>query len=210
MSNEVNIWYSATELSLLGEQVVAGLPTTMQGCKWRAKKEGWGSREVKGGGGPGGIRTEYQPPTDVLALIQSFLAENPEFFAKSKTRARADQEKPASSNPALQAEAPAMALYRAAAQPGEPHGEIDERVLSGCLAACGVVHGDDFAKLSTAQQLGSAVDFYNLLVRMCHSQGVAIGDMQRLETKGLAEQLGAFVKLGWARKFPPPPPGFFF
>ena len=99
-----------------------------------------------------------------------------------------------------------MALYRGAGQPSDPHGEIDELVLSCCLSACNVVHGDEFAKLSTAQQLGYTVDFYNLLVRMCHSQGVAIGDMKRLETKGLVEQLGAFVKLGWARKFPPPPP----
>lgn len=90
MSSEVKNWFSATELSLLGEQLVAGLPKTMQGCKWRAKREEWAAQEVKGSGGPGGILTEYQPPAAVLALIHSFLAEHPDFFAKGKTRTKAD------------------------------------------------------------------------------------------------------------------------
>lgn len=41
-------------------------------------------------GGKKGIRTEYQPPTNVLALIHTFLVTNPNFFAKSKTRTKAD------------------------------------------------------------------------------------------------------------------------
>lgn len=90
MSTGVEIWLSAGELSLLGEKLVASLPTTMRGCTRKAQREGWVSREVKGGGGPGGIRTEYQPPAKVLALIQQFLAANPEFFAKSRTRTKAD------------------------------------------------------------------------------------------------------------------------
>lgn len=65
---------------------MAGLPKTMQGVKWRAKNGGWESRVVKGAGGPGGILTEYQPPTPVLALIQQFLDANPDFFEKSKSR----------------------------------------------------------------------------------------------------------------------------
>lgn len=36
------------------------------------------------------MRTEYRPPTPVLALIQSFLDTNPEFFMKSKTRTKVD------------------------------------------------------------------------------------------------------------------------
>lgn len=90
MSADSKVWFSAGELSLLGEQLVAGLPTTMRGCTRMAKNVGWVSREVKGKGGPGGIRTEYQPPANVLVLIQSYLAANPEFFAKSKTRTKAD------------------------------------------------------------------------------------------------------------------------
>jgi hypothetical protein len=90
MSTDVGIWFSSNELSLLGEKFVAGLPTTMRGCTRRAQREGWISRQVKGSGGPGGIRTEYQPPADVLALIHSFLTANPDFFAKSKTRTRDD------------------------------------------------------------------------------------------------------------------------
>lgn len=85
MSTDNKIWFSAGEIALLGERFVAGLPGTMRGCTRRAQREGWVSREVKGSGGPGGILTEYQPPTDVLALIQSFLAANPEFF-KPKQR----------------------------------------------------------------------------------------------------------------------------
>jgi len=90
MSTDNKIWFSAGELALLGERFVAGLPGTMRGCTRRAQRERWVSREVKGSGGPGGIRTEYQPPAAVLALIQSFLAVNPDFFAKSKTRTKAD------------------------------------------------------------------------------------------------------------------------
>lgn len=37
-------------------------------------------------GGKAGVRTEYQPPAPVLALIQPFLDTNPDFFTKSKTR----------------------------------------------------------------------------------------------------------------------------
>lgn len=90
MSADGEMWFSAGELSLLGERFVAGLPSTMRGCTRKAQREGWVSRKVKGSGGPGGIRTEYQPPTAVLALIRSFLADNPDFFSKSKTRTRAD------------------------------------------------------------------------------------------------------------------------
>lgn len=90
MGSDVKNWFSAGELSLLGEQLVASLPTTMRGCTRMAQKKGWVSREVKGSGGKGGIRTEYQPPAAVLVLIQSFLVANPDFFAKSKTRTKAD------------------------------------------------------------------------------------------------------------------------
>jgi len=48
------------------------------------------SRQVKGSGGPGGVRTEYQPPVDVLVPIIDFLSANPDFFSKSKSRSRAD------------------------------------------------------------------------------------------------------------------------
>lgn len=95
-------------------------------------------------------------------------------------------------------------MYRVQ-EPGDSYGEIDEVVIAGCLRACSAVYGAEFDKLDAAQHLAYACNLYNLLVRMCHSQGVAIGDMRKMETKGLAEQLSAFVKLGWARKFPPPP-----
>lgn len=90
MSSDGEIWFSAGELSLLGEQLVASLPTTMRGCTRMARRKGWVSREVPCMGGKKGMRTEYQPPEPVLSLIQSYLAEHPDFFAKSKARTRAD------------------------------------------------------------------------------------------------------------------------
>lgn len=63
----------------------------MRGCTRRAQREGWISREVKGAGGPGGVLTEYQPPVNILVLIHPFLQENPDFFGKSKTRAKTGQ-----------------------------------------------------------------------------------------------------------------------
>ena len=183
--------FTTKELAGMG---LPGYPGTPQGWDKLVKLKGWEFTEGHGRG-RGGVRREYMPPPEILTLIE----------ARQRGELPPLPVKPAPGNLPLRAKAPEMALYRVAGQPSDPHGEIDELVLSCCLSACNVVHGDEFAKLSTAQQFGYAVDFYNLLVRMCYSQGVAIGDMKRLETKGLAEQLGAFVKLGWARKFPPPP-----
>ena len=89
MSTDTKLWFSARDLSLLGERFVAGLATSMRGCTRRAKREGWISREVKGAGGPGGVLTEYQPPVNILALIHPFLQENPDFFGKRKASAKA-------------------------------------------------------------------------------------------------------------------------
>lgn len=90
MSTDDDNWFSAAALALLGERFVAGLPQSMSGCMRRAKKESWKSRVVKGGGGKDGVRTEYQPPTTVLALIHAFLSVNPDFFNKSKSRTKAE------------------------------------------------------------------------------------------------------------------------
>lgn len=90
MSSEVKSWFSAGEISLLGEQFVASLPTTMRGSTQKAQREGWVSREVKGFGGKGGIRTEYQPPANVLALIHAFLQANPNFFEDKRKARRAE------------------------------------------------------------------------------------------------------------------------
>lgn len=95
MSTEVKIWFSAGELSRLGGKSIASLPKTLQGCKWRANSEGWVKREVPGKGGPGGLRTEYQPPADVLALIHTFLQQNPEFFGKERLASRRAKAVPA-------------------------------------------------------------------------------------------------------------------
>lgn len=220
MSSEVKIWFSATELSLLGERLVGDLPTTMQGCKWRAKKEGWASREVKGSGGPGGIRTEYQPPAAVLALIHSFLEVNPEFFKETRSKAF-------TSNPAQDGQSPgnhvtkqqmaeysgdqdnlmAIKRFTGGSEPAcDP--SIDEGMLNVCHSACCSVYGDAFDGQSASVQFGYAVDLYNLLVKMSAQYG-GLEQMKRLETVGVADLLNVFIRLGWARKFPPPTYAFF-
>ncbi|MDD5391159.1 MAG: hypothetical protein PHD37_17620 [Gallionellaceae bacterium] len=178
------VMFSARDLA---EMRLPGLPDTERAWLDRAKNGKWDFKEVPGRG-RGGIKRIYAPPPEIRALIDA--------------RQRGELIKPAFNTPPLQTETP-MVMYGKA---GELHGGIDEILLTSCLSACGSVYGDEFTRFSVMQQIGYAVDFYNLLVRMCHSQGVAIGDMKRLETQGLAEQLGAFVKLGWARKFPPPAP----
>lgn len=184
MQNDNSRYFSISEL--LGMNL-PGYPDTRQGWHERVKREKWGLREVKGLGGPGGVKREYQPPPEVMALIEA--------------RQRGDL--PPASASAVSANKASLSMFRVQ-EPGDQPGEIDEAVIAGCLRACSAVHGAEFDKLDAAQQLDYACNLYNLLVRMCHSQGVAIGDMRRLETKGLAEQLGAFIKLGWAKQFPPP------
>lgn len=62
----VKQWYSAAELA--GMRLV-GLPTSERRMIDRVKKDGYLSRQVPGKGGKSGLRTEYQPPKSVLALI---------------------------------------------------------------------------------------------------------------------------------------------
>lgn len=94
MSADDNNWLSASQLARLGAaKVVPGMPRTERNAREVARRSAWPQRSVEGGGGAGGMRTEYQPPADVLALIQPFLAANPEFFAKSGTRTRTSPEK---------------------------------------------------------------------------------------------------------------------
>ena len=236
MSTDEIGWFSASDLSLLGERLIAGLPKTMSGCMRRAKKEDWASREVKGSGGPGGILTEYQPPAPVLALIHSFLDANPEFFMKSKTRTKADL---ASISKEVFGDAPdrigrtlpphAMeVLRREMAKPenqpplmmrmagvSTPEGKasaaqaIDESLLSACHAACRAVYGDKFDAESAVVQMGYATDLYGLLVRLCASNDKDLGEMKCLEVNGLIELLKTYVRLSWARKFPPLVPSLY-
>jgi len=212
MSPDAKNWFSGDELALLGERLVAGLPKTMSGSKRRAKKEGWESREVKGSGGPGGILTEYQPPTDVLALIQSFLDDNPEFFKKKRG-------KPFTSRPIKFSEHVAkqpvvkfendqdrlmeMARFTAGDEPVcSP--AIDAATLNACHKACSTVYGEDFDTQIVTLQIKYAVDLYNLQVRMSAQNG-GIEQMKRLEIAGMVDLLKIFIRLGWALKFPPPP-----
>lgn len=50
-----------------------GLPGSERGIRNRVRKDGWASRQVQGSGGKDGLRTEYQPPAKVMALIKEAL-----------------------------------------------------------------------------------------------------------------------------------------
>lgn len=116
MRSEVKSWFSAGDLALLGAQFVAGIPTTMRGAGQMAQRLAWVSREVKGKGGKGGIRTEYQPPAEVLALIHGFLKDNPDFFGMDKRRAG----RPPAPQPGA-APAPAQVHHQVNENPAAPY-----------------------------------------------------------------------------------------
>lgn len=66
MQGDNSKYFSVADLLGLN---LPGYPDTRQGWNERVKREGWEFKEVKGLGGPGGVRKEYKPPADVLALI---------------------------------------------------------------------------------------------------------------------------------------------
>lgn len=82
---------------------------------------------------------------------------------------------------------------------------VDAAFLRLCLGACVMVHGEAFAREPSALQLEHAADLYNLLMKQAaaHGQGIKAGlaAFSRLETRGVADQLRLFLKLGWARVY---------
>lgn len=79
----MKIWFPASQLAMLGAaKVIPGMPRTERNAREVAKRLAWLQRSVECSGGKGGMRTEYQPPADVLKLTHSFLEANPEFFNK--------------------------------------------------------------------------------------------------------------------------------
>lgn len=61
-------YFSVSELS---ELQLLGYPLTRQGWNELVKRDKWEFREVKGHGGPGGIRREYVPPPEIVTLIEA-------------------------------------------------------------------------------------------------------------------------------------------
>lgn len=57
-------------LSELFEMSISGMPVTIQGWHYKAKKECWQFREVACQGGKGGIKKVYAPPPEIMAQIQ--------------------------------------------------------------------------------------------------------------------------------------------
>jgi phage repressor protein C with HTH and peptisase S24 domain len=84
MSPDAQIWFHALQLSMLGAAHVIDMPRSDRGAREKLKRLGWPHRSVDCKGGKGGMRTEYQPPADVLAQIHAFLDANPDFFGKEK------------------------------------------------------------------------------------------------------------------------------
>lgn len=220
MSTYDKVWFSAKEISRLGARRVAGLPKTESGSRRHILQDGWLSREVKGSGGPGGILTEYQPPADVLALIHLFLEASPEFFKEKRGKAFTSSPAQDGQSPGNNVTKQQMAEYigdkdnlmatKRLTGGSEPACApfIDEGMLNVCHDACRSVYGDAFDGQSAAVQFGYAVDLYNLLVKMSAQYG-GLEQMKRLETVGVADLLNVFIRLGWARKFPPPTYAFF-
>lgn len=67
MNSEVTSqFYTVQQLTSMH---LPGYPTSARAWYSRVEKEGWEYREVVGRG-PGGIRREYQPPPEVMALIK--------------------------------------------------------------------------------------------------------------------------------------------
>jgi hypothetical protein len=88
MSSDVKIYFSALELGKLGAaKVIPGMARSERNAGVIAKRLNWLQRSVDCKGGKSGMRTEYLPPADILALIHPFLQENPDFFGKNKARA---------------------------------------------------------------------------------------------------------------------------
>lgn len=104
----------------------------------------------------------------------------------------------------LQASPAQYRVEESAPQP-EALAGVDSAFLRLCLGACVMVHGDPFARESTALQLEYACDLYNLLMKQAaaHGQGLKAGlaDFSRLETRGLADQLRLFLQMNWARAY---------
>lgn len=65
--DEIRTHYSCAELAAMK---LPGYPATERGIRDRVKKDNWLSRKVDGKGGKDGIRTEYQPPVSIMALIR--------------------------------------------------------------------------------------------------------------------------------------------
>ena len=83
--------------------------------------------------------------------------------------------------------------------------EINEPLLNACYRACRDLYKEGFDALPPQVQMGYASDLYTLLARLCISNGKDLAEVMVLEGPKLVDLLSIYNKLGWSRKFPPPP-----
>lgn len=124
MSADIKFWFSAEELSLLAKAGLAeGIARSARRSGETARKLGWLNRKVLGKGGRGGMRTEFNPPHDVLSIIQAFLKKNPDFFTKAKGHIK---NKPSSK---LYPVSKATALPLKSPEPEHAYAVIDSEIM---------------------------------------------------------------------------------
>ncbi|MBL8499321.1 MAG: hypothetical protein JNL77_01855 [Nitrosomonas sp.] len=77
-------WFSAAELAMLSSAGVTKIARSPRRAGESALKRGWLHRQVLGKGGKGGLKTEYNPPSETIDVIHAFLKANPDFFSEDK------------------------------------------------------------------------------------------------------------------------------
>jgi hypothetical protein len=184
--------YTATELA---EMRLPKFPTSRKNWYALAKREKWDFIEAPGKG-PGGLRREFRPPPEVLALIEQH--QRGDLPPPPEKPAPARQER-------LQGAPVHYRVSEGSPQPEGPAG-IDTALLRLCLGALAYIYGESFAAEPTALQLEYAADLYNQLVRLAaaHPAGLESGlnAFTRLEMRGLADQLRLLVQMASVRPYP--------
>lgn len=191
--------------SMLAKMNIPDLPKSRAGIYKHAASKGWPLIHVQGKGAKNGVKY-FLVPNELISETSSE-SNKPYQTAPAASKVtgigdhighKADSPRPGDNQVRM------MSVARVYGDEEGVRAAIDENMLSTCLAACQRVHGDAFDGLAAPIQMGYAIDLYNLLVKISAQHGGLV-QMKRLEVNGLVEQLNVFIRLGWSRKFPPPP-----
>lgn len=91
MNSGDDLWFSALQLSLLAKAHAIKFPRNEKNARIKARHLNWESREVECQGGRGGVRAEFKPPKDILADVQEYLKNNPDFLNKRRKKSNEDE-----------------------------------------------------------------------------------------------------------------------